>query len=167
MTLDLLLLRPIWSTHMFVAQIPQHLLVFFAHPAREVRIIQVPVARRFGHILQNAQPLLNSFLPLGRQLLPPWQHVIADVLPLLRRHPLPDARAVAKLLLLRRRKTAQSPLVLRQPLAILRSHIPQTFLRIRRWRSSRLRPIRVVAEITPTVRGVRTRIFIRARTILT
>jgi hypothetical protein len=35
----LLFLRPVWCAHVLVTQIPQHLPVVFAHPAREVRII--------------------------------------------------------------------------------------------------------------------------------
>jgi len=50
-TLKLLLLRPVRRAHVLMAQIPQHLLVFFAHSARKVWIIQVPVARRLRHVL--------------------------------------------------------------------------------------------------------------------
>ena len=66
----LLLLRLIRRADVLVAQISQHLPVFFAHSARKVWIVQVPVARGLRHVPQHAEPLLNGPLPLRRQLLP-------------------------------------------------------------------------------------------------
>jgi hypothetical protein len=92
------------AADVLVRQIAQHIFIFFAHAAREARIIQVPVARIFRHILQHAQPVLNRSLALRRHLFPLWQNVIANVLALRWGHPFPRARAIAKLLLLRGRQ---------------------------------------------------------------
>jgi len=117
---------------MQVAQIPQRGSIIFTHPARKIRIIQPLISRRFRHILQHAQPLLNRLLAVRRHLFPFGQHVIPDMVPLVRRHPSPDLRALAKLLLLSRRQPPQSLFILREPLLFLRRHIPQTFLHVRR-----------------------------------
>jgi hypothetical protein len=63
---NLLFLRPIRRANMLMTQVPQHLPVILAHPAREVRITQVPIARGLRHILQHAQPVLDSSLPVRR-----------------------------------------------------------------------------------------------------
>ena len=63
--------------------------VFVAHSARKVRIAQTPVARGLRHILQHAKLLLNHLLALPRNLSPLRQHIILDMLALLRRHPAP------------------------------------------------------------------------------
>src|SRR5215469_8448862 len=73
------------STEMRVTQIPQHRLFVVAHPLREVWVIQPLVARRFRHILKHAQLLLHHLLAVPRHLLPLRQHVVFDVLALLRR----------------------------------------------------------------------------------
>ena len=67
----------------------QSRLVFVAHSARKVRIAQAPVARGLRHILQHAKLLLNRLLALPRNLSPLRQHIILNMLALLRRHPAP------------------------------------------------------------------------------
>ena len=74
---------------MQVAQVVQCCFVFVAHSARKVRIAQAPVARGLRHILQHAKLLLNHLLALPRNLSPLRQHIILDMLALLRRHPAP------------------------------------------------------------------------------
>ena len=87
---------------MQMAQVVQHRFIFFAHTAREVRIIQVLVARGFRHVFQHVQPASNGPLPVRRQLLPSRQDIVLDVIPLLRRQSAPDPLPVAQLLLLLR-----------------------------------------------------------------
>src|SRR5467141_1196233 len=115
---------------MQVAQISQRRSIFIAHPAREVRIVQPLVARRFRHVLQHAQPLLNRLPALRRHLLPSRQHFIADVVALLRRHLLPDLRSLAQLLLLRRRKLPESLLIPLQSLPFFRRELARTHRRV-------------------------------------
>ena len=75
---NLLFLRPVRRANMLVTQIPQHLPVILAHPAREVWVIQMPIPRRLRHILQHAQFLLNHLLALPRHLAPLRQDVVLD-----------------------------------------------------------------------------------------
>ena len=53
------------------------------------------IACEFGHVLENAQTLLDGFLSLWRQSAPIRQHIIFNVIPLLWRHLLPHALAIA------------------------------------------------------------------------
>jgi len=76
------------------------------------------VARELGHILENAQTLLDGFLSLWRQIAPIRQHVILNVIALLRRHLLPDTLAVAQVLLLLRRQLAKASLILEDALSL-------------------------------------------------
>lgn len=99
------------STHVQVAQVTQRRFVLCTHATRKIRIIQMLVARRLWHVLQHAEPLLNRALPVRRKLSPPRQHIIFDVIPLLRRQFLPRLRPVAHLLLLLRRKPVELLLV--------------------------------------------------------
>jgi len=103
---------------MQMAQIPQGGPVFVAHPACERRIIQVSVASRFRHVLQHTQALLNSLLPLLRQIPPRRQYVVLDMVALLRRHLLPHPSAFPHVLLLLRRQLAEALLILDHSLAI-------------------------------------------------
>src|SRR4029077_2645964 len=119
----------------------QHLPVFFAHSARKVRIAQVPVARGLRHVLQHAQPLLNGPLPVRRQLLPPRQHVIFDVVSLVWCKLLPILGSSFHILLSLGRQLIELPLIFRQAVPFLRTHIPPTFLHIRRRNRRRLLPI--------------------------
>jgi len=109
----LLLLRLIRRAHVLVAQIPQHLPVFFAHSARKIRIAQMPVTRGLRHVLQHAQPLLNGTLPVRRQLLPLRQHVIPEMVSLLWRKLLPILSSSFHILLSLRRQLIELPLILR------------------------------------------------------
>jgi len=93
------------------------------------------IARRFRHIFQHAQALLDGSLPLRRKLLPARQDIILDVTPLLGRQLSPGIGALAHFLLLLRR----------QPVELLL--IPSQFLRaqISRRRSVGVRrPVRTV-----------------------
>jgi hypothetical protein len=76
------------------------------------------VARELGHVLENAQTLLDGFLSLWRQIAPGWQHFIFNVIALLRRHLLPDALAVAHVLLLLWRQLPKALLILEHPLSL-------------------------------------------------
>jgi hypothetical protein len=99
-------------THMQMAQIAQRRTIFLAHAARKVRVIQPLIPRAFRHILQQPQSLLHRLTPVRRHLSPSRQHVILDMLALLRSHSLPDLRAIAQNLALRRRQPLQSLFVL-------------------------------------------------------
>jgi hypothetical protein len=103
-----------------MAQIPQHLLVFFAHAARKVWIVQMLIARRLRHILQHPEPVLDRPLPVRRQLLPPGEHIILDVRLLLRSHALPHFGAPPHVVPLLRRQLLEASLILLQPLALFR-----------------------------------------------
>ena len=76
------------------------------------------IASELGHVLENAQTLLDSFLSLRRQIAPSRQHFIFNVIALLRRHLLPDALAVAHILLLLRRQLPKALLILEHPLSL-------------------------------------------------
>src|SRR5712664_4847125 len=126
---------------MQVAQISQRRSIFIVHPAREVRIVQPLVARRFRHILQHAQSLLNRLPALRRHLPPSRQHFIAHMVLLLRRHLLPDLRSLAQLLLLLWRKLLESPLILLESPAFLRREVSRTPRCIRRTVPIKIRPL--------------------------
>ena len=100
------------ATYVQMAQIAQRSAVFWAHAASEVRVVQMLIARELRHVLKNAQTLLDSFLSLRRQIAPSRQHFIFNVIALLRRHLLPDALAVAHILLLLRRQLPKALLIL-------------------------------------------------------
>jgi len=116
---------------MQVAQVAQRRPVFVAHAPGEVRVIQPLVARGLWHILQYTQPLLNRLSAVRRHLLPLRQYFIADVVALLRRHPLPDLRSLAQLLLLLRWKLSESLLIPLESLAFFRRKVTRTSRRIR------------------------------------
>src|SRR5882724_3987233 len=126
---------------MQVAQIPQRRSVFIVHPAREVWIVQPSVARRFRHILQQAQSLLNRLPAVRRHLPPSRQHIIAHVVLLLRRHLLPDLRSLAQLLLLLWRKLPESSLILLESPPFFRREFTRTPRRIRRTVLIKTRPL--------------------------
>ena len=81
----------------------------------------MPVARRFRHVLQHTQALLNGLLPLRRQIPPGRQDFVLDVIALLWRHLLPHAAAFPHILLLLRRQLPEALLILYDALAIFRA----------------------------------------------
>lgn len=98
-----LLVGSVWSaTDVQVTQVTQRGPILIIHAAGEVGVIQVLIARRFRHVLQHAETLRNSFLPLRRKISPGGQHFIFYVLPLLGRHLLPNPTAITHFLLLLR-----------------------------------------------------------------
>ena len=78
------------SADMQMAQIPQGRPILVADSFGKPRIIQPLIPRRFRHVLQHAQPLLNRLTPVGRHLAPSREHIILDVISLLRSHLRPD-----------------------------------------------------------------------------
>src|SRR6266852_8114045 len=62
-----------------MAQILERRFVFFAHAPCEVGVVQPRVARRFRHILQHAQLLLDHALSLRLHLLPSGHHFVTDL----------------------------------------------------------------------------------------
>src|SRR5258707_8316915 len=104
--------RWVRRAHMHVAQVAQHGFVFFAHAAREIRIIQMLVARRLRHVLQHAQSLPDRLLLVGGQLPPLREQVILDMPLLFRRQLSPLSLTIANLLLLLRRQTSEILIVL-------------------------------------------------------
>jgi hypothetical protein len=129
---------------MQVAQIMQRALIFLTHAARKIRIAQPLIPRGFRHILQHAKPLLDRLLAVRRHLLPLGQHIVADMIALLRRHFLPNLRAFAKLLLLRRWQVPEPLLILEDSLFFLRRHIPPAILPVRQRRPG-LSPVLIEA----------------------
>src|ERR1700676_5331848 len=101
-----------------MAEIAQRSAVFCAHTASKVGVVQMLVARELGHVLKNAETLLDGFLSLWRQIAPVRQHLIFNVIPLLRRHLLPHPFAVAQVLLLLRRQLPKASLILEDALSI-------------------------------------------------
>jgi len=126
-----------------VAQVAEHGLIFFAHAASEVGIVEALVASALGHILQDSQALLDGLPAIRRELLPFRHHVIADVLaligshalpdlfalahvlPLLGRHAVPILGALANLGLLLRRQVVETLIVLEKAFALLRRHLAE------------------------------------------
>src|SRR6266850_2906272 len=129
------------SPNMQVAQISQRRPVVLAHPAREVRIVQPLVARRFRHILQHAQSLLNRLPALWRHLSPSRQHIIAHVVALLRGHLLPDLRSLAQLLLLLWGKPPELSFILLKSPPFFRREFSRASRRIRRTVPIDIRPL--------------------------
>src|SRR5260370_335702 len=103
-----------------MAQIAQRRFIFLAHPPREIRIIQMLVARRLRHVLQHAQSLLDRALGVRGHLLPLRQDITADVLALFRRQLIPHLRALLQFLPLCWRQFLQPPIVLQDLLLFLR-----------------------------------------------
>src|SRR5579863_3022786 len=96
---DLLLLvsrRVRCAANMQVAQIVKRGFVFIAHAAGKIWIAQPLVACGLWHILQYAELLLNHLLALPRHLPPSRQHVVLDVILLLRSQAPPGALVFAK-----------------------------------------------------------------------
>src|SRR5258708_36791057 len=100
------------SAYVQMAQVTQRGFVFFAHTPREIRIIQMLIARRLRHIFQHAQSLLDGPLAVRWQLLPLRQYIILNVLTLLRCKSAPHLRALLQFLPLRGRQFLQTPVVL-------------------------------------------------------
>ena len=105
------------AAYVQMAQIAQRSAVFWTHSASKVRVVKMLVACKLRHVLENAQPLLDSLLSLWRQVAPVRQHFIFNVIALLRRHLLPHPLAVAHVLLLLRRQLPKALLILKHPLA--------------------------------------------------
>ena len=124
-----LLVRWVRRAHVQVAQIAQHGLIFFTHASREIRIIQMLVARGLRHILQYAQTLLNGTLSVRRKLLPLRQHVVFDVVLLFRRQLVPIGSRLSHLLLLSRRQLLKVLVVLQNFLLLLPRQIVESLWR--------------------------------------
>src|SRR6266581_251558 len=133
--------RRVRRAHMQVAQIAQHGLIFIAHATREIRIIQMLVARRLGHILQHAQTLLNRPPPAIRQLLPLRRQIIPNVILLFRRQFLPLVSAPIQFLSVRRREVPLLVIVLDDLSLFLRTQV--SIFSLGRWRVRRRRPVRI------------------------
>lgn len=104
---------------MQMAQIAQCSAVFRAHAPSKIWISQMIIACELRHVLENAQALLDSFLSLRRQIAPIRQHIILDVIALLRGHLLPHPLTVAHVLLLLRGQLPKTSLILEHPLLVL------------------------------------------------
>jgi hypothetical protein len=127
---------------MQVAQVPKRRPILVAHALRKPRIAQPLIPRRLRHILQHAQSIADRLLPIGRHLPPLWQHIVPHMVALLRRHTIPNLRAIAQHLLLCWRHPPQPVLILQNPLPIRRRHILPPLLRIRRRRRKTI-PVRL------------------------
>jgi len=106
------------ATYVQMAQVAQRSAIFWTHPTSKVGILQVLVPCKLRHVLENAQTLLDGFLSFWRQIAPGWQHVIFNMITLLRRHLLPYPLAVAHVLLLLRRQLPKALLILEHPLSL-------------------------------------------------
>jgi hypothetical protein len=126
------------------------------------------VARRFRHIPQHPQPVLDGPLPIRRQLLPLGQHIIPQVTLLIRREPLPILCRTFHILLFLRRQLVELSLIFRQAAPLLRTHIPQTLLHVRRgrgWRGLPIRSLRPIVSVSSAI-VIRARIRIATLTIV-
>jgi hypothetical protein len=102
-----------------MAQIAQCSAVFRAHAPSKIWVPQMFIARELGHVLENAQALLDGFLSLWRQIAPGGQHIILNVIALLRGHLLPHPFTVAHVLLLLWGQLPKTSLILEHPLSVL------------------------------------------------
>ncbi len=111
----------------------------------EGRVVQPRVARRFRHILQHAQLLLDHPFSLRRHLLPFGHHFVTDMGALLGSHSRPHLFAVAHVHALLRRQTVpvlqvpphpllllgrqavESLIVLEEAFLLLRRHVAEPF----------------------------------------
>src|SRR6266699_7310672 len=133
--------RRVRRAHMQVAQIAQHGLIFIAHATREIRIIQMLVARRLRHILQHAQTLLNRPPPAIREFLPLRRQIIPNVILLFRRQFLPLVSAPIQFLSLPRGEVPLLVIVLDDLSLFLRTQV--SIFSLGRWRVRRRRPVRI------------------------
>jgi hypothetical protein len=101
-----------------MAQIAQCNAVFHAHAPSKIWVPQMFIACELGHVLENAQALLDGFLSLWRQIAPGGQHIILNVIALLRGHLLPHSLAVTHVLLLLWGQLPKASLILKDPLSI-------------------------------------------------
>src|SRR6266480_1366279 len=99
------------------------------------------VARRFRHILQYAQTLLNRPLPARRKLLPLRRQIIPDMILLFRRQPAKYFLALFDFLSVRRRKVSLLVIVLDDLSLLLRTQILKFLLWLRS--VSQRRPVRI------------------------
>ena len=106
------------AAYMQMTQIAQCSAVFCAHAPSKIWVPQMFIARELGHVLENAQSLLDSFLSLRRQIAPGGQHIILNVIALLRGHLLPHPLAVAHVLLLLWGQLPKTSLILKHPLLV-------------------------------------------------
>lgn len=88
-----------------VCKLLEHIAVFTTHALREGGIIQFGLAVGLAQIAQGVQALQDRLTARLRQLLPVREHRLAHIGPLLGRHLLPDALAIAQILLLDGRQT--------------------------------------------------------------
>jgi hypothetical protein len=107
------------ATHVQMAQIAQCSAIFRAHAPSKIWVSQMFIACELRHVLENAQALLNRFLSLRWQIAPARQHIIPDVIALLRGHLLPHPFTVAHVLLLLRGQLPKTSLILEHPLPVL------------------------------------------------
>jgi hypothetical protein len=108
---------------MQMAQIAQRSAIFWTHPTSKVGVVQMLISRELRHVLEHTQTLLDGFLSLWRQIAPRGQHVIFNMIALLRRHLLPHPLAVAHILLLLRRQLPKALLVLEHSLSLFGAEV--------------------------------------------
>lgn len=104
-----------------VAEITQSGAIFIAHSASEVWIGEMLVASPLWHVLQNTEALLDGLLARRRQIAPHGQHLVPDVIALLRRHLLPHPAPFAHFLLLLRGQLLEALAVLQDALPFFRT----------------------------------------------
>lgn len=97
-------------------QVTKDLALVRVEAMQKTLVVQRRLALRITHPAQHTQPAEKQLLARRRQRLPFGQEVVLNVLALLRRHPFPDALAVAYGVALVRREVV--PLL--EPLADLR-----------------------------------------------
>jgi hypothetical protein len=148
--------RRFWrSADVHMAQIVQHRFIFVAHAAREVRIIQVLIPSRLGHVPQDGKPMLNGILTVLWHLLPLRNHFVSDMTLLYRRQLRPILGRLFLLLFLSRSELLKVPVGLQDSLLLLLRQTVE-FL-CWRWRVRRRRPVRIAIRPRIRVRPVRIR----------
>jgi len=69
---------------MHMSEVVKNGFFLVTHSTGEVRIIEALIASRFRHILENAQLLIDQLLPIPRHLPHLREHIVLDVIALLR-----------------------------------------------------------------------------------
>ena len=88
---------------MHVAEVLESGLFVVGHAAREIRIGETLIARRFRHVLQDAELLLDHLLAVPGHLAHLGQHIVFDVVALRRSQLAPGIFALTEFVLLRGR----------------------------------------------------------------
>ena len=137
-----------------MTQIPQCCPILVAHSFGKFRVIQPLIPRRLWHVLQYAQSLSNGLPALCGHLLPLRQHIIPNVILLLRSQPAPLLSSPAQFFSLGRGEIPVPIVVLENLLLVLLGQVTEFSLRLRRGVRGR-RPVRIAVRMRQVIRAIR------------